>query len=68
MQAPVVDLGDSVVSQYLLGGQLVHGQCRAEHAASHVGHVSYLQQPLNGAVLPEGSVEQRENSHRPLKG
>ena len=68
MESPVPDLGNPVVGQDLLGGQLVHGQRRAQHAAPDVRHVGQLEQALQGAVLAERAMDEGEHGDRPVGG
>ena len=63
MEPPIASLGETVVGHYLLGGQLVHSQCRAQHPTSHVGNVGHLEKALEGAVLTQGPVDEGEDSH-----
>ena len=40
---------------------LVHAHRRGRHSGADVGDVEHLEQPLNGAVLTEGSVQRRKD-------
>ncbi len=55
-----VHLRDAGVAEEPLEDQLVDRGRRREHAGSDVGDVEALEQPLNGSVLAEGAVEDRE--------
>ena len=63
VEPPVAGQGQVVLGQYLLGGQLVHRQRRAQHPRAHIGHVGHLEQALDGAVLSQRAVQQREHDH-----
>src|SRR5207248_8402982 len=52
---------DAAVAQYLLEEVLVHAQRRCCNAGADVGNSRQFQQPLDGAVLAEGAVEDRED-------
>ena len=56
-----IDDGQAFPDPEFLGHLLVHADCRAEDARSHVGEVRALQEALNGAVLAEGAVEHGED-------
>src|SRR6266516_3147849 len=52
---------DAGGGEHHLGHGLVHRQRRGEHAAADVGQAGELEQPLHGAVLAVGAVQQRED-------
>ena len=51
----------AVGRQRALGRDLVHADCRREHAGSDVGHADRLQQALQGPVLATRPVQHRED-------
>ena len=59
--AAVAHLRQAGVGHQLLEHHLVHAQRGGEYAGADVGHVEALEQPLDGAVLAERSVQHREH-------
>jgi hypothetical protein len=51
----------AVRGEQLLRELLVHAGGAGQHARSDVGHAGHLQQPLDRAVLAEGTVQHRED-------
>ena len=64
---PVVDLGNLGLGHQLLEHHLVHAHRGAEHAGADVGDVEAVEQPLNGPVLPERAVQDREDDVLPVQ-
>ena len=61
MESAPPGLGDPGGLGELLGHDLVHRHCAAEHSAAHVGDVGDLEQPLDGAVLAHRAMEEGEH-------
>ena len=57
-------VGEPGRGEQRLGDALVHGGRGACHAGAAVRHSGDLQQPLDGAVLAHGTVQQREHHQR----
>src|SRR5436190_687607 len=53
--------GDAAVAQHGLAEILVHAERGGGDACADVGNSRELEQPLDGAVLAEGPVEDREH-------
>ena len=52
---------NAAVAHHLLEEILVHRERRRGDAGADVGDVGELEQPLHGAVLPEGPVQDRQD-------
>ena len=57
----VVHLRDPRLRHQLLEDDLVHADGARQDARAHVRHVEQLEQALNGAVLAERAVQDRED-------
>ncbi len=53
--------GEPSGAKQRLHNVLVHTRGRAQHACTHVRNVGQFEQPLNGSVLPEGSMQHGKN-------
>src|SRR5690606_2500255 len=51
-----------------LGTQLVHGQCRGQHATAGIGDAGAFQQALHGAILSATAVQDDEGAVDLLAG
>ena len=55
-------LWQAVPGAHQFGHGLVHAHRRGQHSRPYIGHVGHFQQPLNGAVLAHGAVNQGEHN------
>src|SRR4051812_32116205 len=60
-QRGVLRDGKPAVSQHLLEEVLVHAESRSENAGADVRDTGELEQALDGAVLPEWAVQDRQH-------
>jgi len=56
-----IDGGDALLAADMLLDDLVHGHGRAEHAGADIGDIHQFEQPLQGAIFAEGSVQGGKN-------